>query len=186
MFDKLKNIFQPKSKAAEASQTSIYPFGPSATMSFFQKAGSYENNYPNITRIAERIAGVMPYAVDINTGERIEKEVPVISALYRPNKQMSCVKFFKALAVMQLVHPVTYILVWHREDGRVVPGGKITAQNIAGFTFLEDVINVTRDRGRTIYETTNGFFTSMLIRTSYSMAIRRALPRNAGQPLTIT
>lgn len=159
MFDKLKNIFQPKSKIVEASQTSILPFGPSATMSFFQKAGSYENNYPNITRIAERFASVMPYAVDIDTGEKIEKEVPVISALYRPNKQMSCVKFFKALAVMQLVHPVTYILVWHREDGRIVPGGPITAQNIAGFTFLEGVINVTRDRGRTIYETTNGFFT---------------------------
>lgn len=160
MFDKLKNLFNGnKAKAVGASQTSIYPFGASATLGFFQRAGSYDNNYPNITRIAERIAGVMPYAVDLETGERIEREVPVISALYRPNRQMSCVKFFKALAVMQLVHPVTYLLVWHWEDGEARPGGPITAQNIAGFTFIEDVINVTRDRGRIIYETTNGFFT---------------------------
>lgn len=160
MFDKLKNLFTGnKTKAVGASQTSIYPFGPSATLGFFQRAGSYDNNYPNITRIAERIAGVMPYAVDINTGERIDREVPVIEALYRPNRQMSCVKFFKALAVMQLVHPVTYLLVWHWEEGQAMPGGPITAQNIAGFTFLEDVINITSDRGRIIYETTNGFFT---------------------------
>lgn len=160
MFDKLKNLFTGnKTKAVGASQTSIYPFGPSATLGFFQRAGSYDNNYPNITRIAERIAGVMPYAVDIDTGEKIDREVPVIEALYRPNRQMSCVKFFKALAVMQLVHPVTYLLVWHWEEGQAMPGGPITAQNIAGFTFLEDVINITSDRGRIIYETTNGFFT---------------------------
>lgn len=159
MFDKIKSLFGGKAKAMGATQTLAYPFGASATMGFFQKAGSYDNNYPNITRIAERFASVMPYAVDLENGERVESDVPVISALYRPNRQMSCVKFFKALAVMQLVHPVTYILVWREEGRQVVPGGNITAKNIAGFTFLEDVISVQRKEGQTVYQTTNGFFT---------------------------
>lgn len=159
MFDKIKSLFGGKAKATGATQTLAYPFGASATMGFFQRAGSYDNNYPNITRIAERFASVMPYAVDLENGERIESEVPVISALYRPNRQMSCVKFFKALAVMQLVHPITYVLVWHWEGGQAVPGGNINAKNVAGFTFLEDVVSVQRKGGQTIYQTTDGFYT---------------------------
>lgn len=160
MFESIKKLIggKAKTKGASATQSTIYPFGPSATLGFFSRAGSYDNNYPNITRIAERFASVMPYAVDLN-GEKIETDVPVIEALYRPNKQMSCVKFFKALAVMQLVHPVTYILVWRREGNQIVPGGEITANNIAGFTFIEDITNIQRVNGHTIYQTIDATYT---------------------------
>lgn len=159
MFDRLKNFFGSRTadKAINSDVVS-YPFGMGATMGFFARNGSYDNNYPNITRIAERFASVMPYAVTLE-GEKMEQEPPVIQALYRPNQQMSCVKFFKTLAVMELVHPITYILVWHWEGNRAVPGGDITANNIAGFTFIDDMVSVVREGGRTTYQTTDAFYT---------------------------
>lgn len=99
--------------------------------------GSYDNTFPSVSRIAEAIAEVMPYAVDIN-GEKL-KEVPaLVKAICNPNAQMSGPKFFEALATMMLVHPTVYLLCWRREGKTAVAGGPITKDNIAGFTFLEN------------------------------------------------
>lgn len=40
--------------------------------------------------------------------------------------------------------------MWHYEDGKLVPGGPITPENIAGFTFLEDAF-VSRVNGQTTF-----------------------------------
>lgn len=46
----------------------------------------------------------------------------------------------EALAVMLLVHPKVYLLVWRKgENGEPVAGGEITEQNICGLTFMEGV-----------------------------------------------
>lgn len=90
---------------------------------------------------------VMPYAIDAN-GKPVS--APVINALYHPNQQDSSVSFFEKLSVSTLVHPKTYLLVWRREGNDALPGGDITPQNIAGFTFLEYPA-ITRMDGRTYY-----------------------------------
>ena len=96
--------------------------------------GAYDNIFPDVSRIAEQIATILPYAIDIN-GERLDPQPQVVKALYSPNKEMSGPEFFETIATLVLVHPSVYILV-HRMDGK---RGEITPENIGGFTFLEHV-----------------------------------------------
>ena len=95
---------------------------------------------------------IAPYAIDKNKNP-VEDAEAVIK-LYHPNQQMSSVDFREALGVMYLVHPRTHILVWRLEDGIAKPGGDITADNIAGYTFLENAVETTIG-GETTY-TVNG------------------------------
>lgn len=111
--------------------------------------GSYDNNFPNITRIAESFAEVAPFAVDAN-GEKLKQQPRLIGVLNNPNEDMAGSEFWETLAVMLLVHPVVYLLCWRREGRNVVPGGRITADNIAGFTFMEGV-GVSTINGSTTY-----------------------------------
>lgn len=111
--------------------------------------GSYDNNFPNITRIAESFAEVAPFAVD-DSGEKLKQQPRLIEVLNNPNEDMAGPEFWETLAVMLLVHPVVYLLCWHREGRSVVPGGRITADNIAGFTFMEGV-GVSTINGSTTY-----------------------------------
>lgn len=106
------------------------------------KSNDYENAYPSITKINNKFMKIRPYAVN-GEGEKIETPTAVLNALYHPNRLNSSVEFREALSLMYLVHPKTHILVWRKEGGAIVPGGKITPQNIGGFTFMEGVTVVT-------------------------------------------
>lgn len=113
------------------------------------KTNDYENAYPSITKINNKFMMIRPYAVN-GKGEHIEQPTAVINALYHPNKLNSSVEFREALSLMYLVHPKTHILVWRKEGGLIVPGGKITPTNIAGFSFMEGVTTITVG-GKTTY-----------------------------------
>lgn len=132
MFDKLKMLIMGKQKTVVANAQAGFGFGN--TMACY-KYGSYDNTFPNITRIAESFMTIQPYAVDMK-GNRVAN-ANAISAIYHPNKEMSSVDFFEALMVMALVHPTVYLLCWKREGRNVTAGGVITEKNLAGFTFLE-------------------------------------------------
>jgi len=116
------------------------------------KGNDYENAFPSISKIVNRFMTVAPYAID-KSKERVVV-ARAVEKLYHPNKQMSSVDFREALAVMYLVHPKTHILVWRLEKGEAKPGGEITADNIAGYTFLEGAVETTI-AGKTTY-TVNG------------------------------
>lgn len=137
--------FNTKTKSA---MTTCGSYGVNATMGCY-RYGSYDNTFPNITRIAEAFAEVMPYAIDAN-GDRLTEQPRAIQTLYNPNKQMSGVEFFETIAVMSLVHNKAYILCWHEENRQAVAGGSITANNICGFTFLENP-KVETIKGETRY-----------------------------------
>lgn len=113
------------------------------------KTNDYENSYPSITKINNKFMMIRPFAVNAK-GEKVTGVVPVINALYHPNKLNSSVEFREALSLMYLVHSKTHILVWRKEGGKIVPGGKITANNIAGFSFMEGVTKITVN-GKTKY-----------------------------------
>ena len=117
------------------------------------KSNDFENAYPSITRIMNKFMMIRPYAID-GDGDSITTPTAVINALYHPNTLNSGVEFREALALMYLVHAKTHILVWRKEGGRAVPGGKITPNNIAGFTFMENVQTITV-AGKTTYTVTN-------------------------------
>lgn len=152
MFEKIKSILRiaPKSKGItwEDSERPGYyngalPFGHCNNM-------SYDNSFPDIVRIAESFAEVMPYAVD-EKGKRLSKQPQIVKALYNPNSEMSVSDFLETLITMLLVHPLVHILVWHYEDGKAVPGGPFTPDNVAGFTFLENAF-VSRVGGKTLFQ----------------------------------
>ena len=111
--------------------------------------GSYDNNFPNITRIAESFAEVAPFAIDAS-GEKLNPQPHLIDVLNNPNEEMSGPDFWETLVVMMLVHPVVYLLCWRKEGRSIVAGGRITPENIAGFTFLEGV-GVSTINGQTTY-----------------------------------
>lgn len=116
------------------------------------KSNDYENAYPSITKINNKFMKIRPYAVNAK-GERIDTPTAVINALYHPNILNSSVEFREALSLMYLVHRKTHILVWRKEGNLILPGGKITPQNIGGFTFMEGVVCV-RVGGKNTYTVT--------------------------------
>lgn len=124
-----------KQKTYVGTSSSAY-FGFGNTMACY-RSGSYDNTFPNVSRIAETFMTIQPYAIN-DKGERLPNVTNLIAALYNPNREMSGVDFFEALMVMALVHPTVYILCWRKEGNMILPGGQITEKNIAGFTFLEN------------------------------------------------
>lgn len=142
MFDRLKaklSFGQNKAKGIEwqnGERPGVVGAIPFRSCSNSQ---SYDNAFPDIARIAEAFAEVMPYAIDVK-GVRLPKQPQLIKALYNPNEEMSGPEFFETLITMLLVHPLVHILVWHYENGEAVAGGPITPENIAGFTFLEKAV----------------------------------------------
>lgn len=110
----------------------------------------YSSVYPSIKAISNEFMTITPYAINAN-GEPLKKVPPsAINALYHPNQLDSAVMFREKLAVMNLTHRMTYLLVWRREGNEAKPGGDINPVNIAGFTFLENPA-VSRMDGKTYY-----------------------------------
>ena len=149
--EKSKSISNTNSKGVTLGYNSAYSVGQ--TMAYY-RCGSYDNTFPNVSRISEAFAEVLPYAVNA-MGERMRPQPAIISALYSPNKQMSGVEFAETLMVMALVHPQVRILCWHNEGGVAVAGGTITPDNICGFTFLENSEVEYNINGNKRYKVTN-------------------------------
>ena len=114
------------------------------------KGGDYENAYPSVTKITNKIMEVKPYSVN-EQGDKIETPTVLDLALSRPNDRNSPVEFREALGLMYLVHPKSHILVYRRLGGSIIAGGKITPNNIGGFAFLENPV-VTTINGVTTYQ----------------------------------
>lgn len=151
MFDKIKNLLVTKSKSAQNGSNN-YPAGYYRTTPLaysFYKGNSYDNTYSSIKAIVNKFIVIRPYAIDAN-GKPLKKS-NIVDALYHPNRQMSATDFREALAVMALVHPKVYLLLWHREDGIAVAGGEITEKNFAGLTFLEGVSEIVNS-GKKYYQ----------------------------------
>lgn len=104
------------------------------------KTNDYENAYPSITKITNKLMKIKPYTIG-SDGEKRESQLQ--NVLYHPNVKNSSVEFREALGLMYLVHPKTHILVWRKQGSDVVPGGTITPANIAGFTFIENPSVIT-------------------------------------------
>nr|DAS98208.1 MAG TPA: portal protein [Caudoviricetes sp.] len=136
MFENLRKIFNLKTKRKifDGFSHNSSVRGLSRVHTFY-KGLTYDNTYPSISRIVNEFATIRPYAIDAN-GKPLQN-VRVINKLYHPNQQMSSMDFREALALMALVHRKVYVLVWREENGEAQPGGYITPNNIAGFTFLE-------------------------------------------------
>lgn len=153
MFDKLKKLLTPTRKkitsnGADNSPSGFYRQMP-LTYSFY-KGNSYDNTYPSIKAIVNKFITIRPYAIDSN-GKPLNR-ASVVDKLYHPNQQMSATDFREALAVMALVHPKVYLLLWRNEGGVAKPGGEITEKNLAGFTFLEGVTEIKSSNNNKQYQ----------------------------------
>lgn len=102
---------------------------------------SYDNVFPYVNAIAQRFSTIIPYAVD-GDGQRITPDPAPITALYSPNDTFSCMEFLKYIATAILTQSHLDILVWTSQGGNAVPGGTITPDNIAGYTFLPQASRV--------------------------------------------
>lgn len=145
MFDKIKRLLGKPTEPEQPDTPDVGAYNgyigyiPNFSKSAFGLAnGSYDNTYPSISRIADAIAEVRPIAINAR-GEEV-KNAHLLEVLNHPNRNMCSTDFMEALAVMLLVHPKVYLLVWRKgENGDPVAGGEITEQNISGLTFMEGV-----------------------------------------------
>lgn len=96
---------------------------------------AYAQIFPYSNVIASRFATIIPYAVD-NEGKRIDPAPQALRALYAPNDQFSCLEFLKFIANSILTQSHLDILIWTNQGGHIQPGGEVTPDNIAGYTFL--------------------------------------------------
>lgn len=113
----------------------------------FYRDNQFENGYGSITKIVNAFMDIKPYAVN-ERAERVQNS-NVINRLYHPNSDMSSSDFREALAVMSLIHDRVFILCWRIEDGVAKPGGRITPQNLGGFTFLQNPVVTLIDNKKT-------------------------------------
>ena len=154
MFDKLRTkLFTTSSKSVEIPTlgSGFYSLSSGRSTTLWDKGSVYDNSYASIKAIANSFVEIRPYAVN-ERGKEVKTSA--VEALYSPNDRMSPAMFREALAVMTLTHRKAYILVWHKYKGKVVAGGKnITADNIVGYTFLEDV-------GETVVNGVKSYFTA--------------------------
>lgn len=112
------------------------------------QSDAYASIYPSVKSIAYEFKKIQPFAIDAN-GKPVQN-VAALNALYHPNQLDSSVAFFEKLAVMNLTHRKTYVLVWRKEGNEAKPGGDLRFNNIAGYTFLE-YPGITRRDGQTFY-----------------------------------
>lgn len=133
--NRTKSVKTKSTDASVSNANMVSSYTNFETMMFY-RLGSYDNTFPNISRIAEAFTETIPYAIDAK-GEKMAVQPKLIERIYDPNKEMSVLDFIETLAVLAMVHPKVYVLVWHEEGREVLPGGNITPENIGGFTFLE-------------------------------------------------
>lgn len=152
MFDKIKSIFTGKQKGIVNQDGSAWHLGQSQSGCYgfcTTSDGSYDNLFPDVSRIAEQIATILPYAVDEN-GERLAEQPVAVKRLYNPNREMSGLQFFETLATLALVHPKVYVLV-DTENNEPV-----RENNIIGYRFLEGVTPRTYADGTVSYQLAKG------------------------------
>lgn len=172
MFDKLRKLIRTdRTTSPRVNELPAVPvtFDWRSVLSCYQR-GSYDNNYPNISIIANQFMTVLPYAVDAE-GEKL-KEVPAgIAALYSPNREMSGVKFFEALAVMTLVHPEVYLVIWHKDEaGNITSHGRCREEDIVGYAFLEGAQKLPNGQGGFYYQANGDNYEDYEVMTlSYSV-----------------
>lgn len=123
----------------------------------WSKGQTYDNAYPNIKAISNAFLDIIPYAIN-DKGEEI-KNARLTKVLAQPKVGMSGAEFREALAVSALTHRKTYLLVWRSENGKAIAGGRITPENITGFTFIENAdIRINKD-GSKLYKVGTDSFT---------------------------
>lgn len=143
IIDFINNITKPKMQTNYIGAPSFRTHNPYILDCY--ESDKYASIYPSIKAISNEFMTVSPYAVDGN-GTRLKTTPTGLNAFYHPNQLDSSVAFREKLAVMNLTHRMTYVLVWRREGGKAVLGGEITPNNIAGFTFLENPAINVRDK----------------------------------------
>lgn len=150
IISRLLNRFRPQNAVLDTSMLEAGWHTVNSTLNHYGD-DKYENGYASIRAIANRFMTIRPYAIDGN-GKPLTTPPNVINVLARPNQDMSGVDFRDAMAVMSMVHDNVYILVHERFGGSTRPAREgVTEDRIAGFTFLENVLEVIVD-GKVQYE----------------------------------
>lgn len=119
---------------------------------FSGSTDDYEQVYASVRPIAYRFSAIRPYAINAS-GERVEN-MTAVNAIYRPNQKFGLTQFLDAIAVGVKTSPEIHLLVWRREGTEAKPGGDITRDNIAGYTFMEHTTK-TIIGGKVEYRITN-------------------------------
>lgn len=150
IFQRVINRFRPQNAILDLS--SIEPgWHPVGSAINHYRNDKYENGYSSIRAISNRFMTLVPYGIDEN-GKPMTMPPNVIQCLGRPNQDMSGVDFRDAMAVMTMVWDNTYVLVHERFGRDTRPAREnIREDQIAGFTFLENVLEVSVD-GQIQYE----------------------------------
>ena len=129
---------QPTGNRPQGPSQQMTPSGygwQGVTTSDIPDSDTFDNVFPYSNAIAQRFSTIVPYAVD-EDGKKIRPTPAPLMALYAPNDMFSCREFLGFIASSMLTQSHLDILIWTRDGKTAQPGGKVTGDNITGYTFL--------------------------------------------------
>ena len=156
MFDKIRTKLNGKKKGIVNQDGSAWHLGTmqgGCIGACSTTDGSYDNLFPDVSRIAEQIATILPYAVNAD-GDKITPQPNAVKALYNPNREMSGLQFFETLATLALTQPRVFVQV------HTVNNEPVTEKNIVGYTFLQGISPRYMPDGTVLYQLKSGVLDS--------------------------
>lgn len=96
---------------------------------------TYNNLFSRVNAIATKFGTVQPYAADAH-GVPLTPIPPAMQALYHPNDMFAQRDFFSYICSVLLTQPHLDLLIWTGNPSNPQPGGKVTPENIRGYTVL--------------------------------------------------
>ena len=156
MFDKIRTKLNGKKKGIVNQDGSAWHLGTmqgGCIGACPTTDGSYDNLFPDVSRIAEQIATILPYAVNAD-GDKITPQPNAVKALYNPNREMSGLQFFETLATLALTQPRVFVQV------HTVNNEPVTEKNIVGYTFLQGISPRYMPDGTVLYQLKSGVLDS--------------------------
>lgn len=123
----------------------------------YGQTDDYDNAYSSITAIADQFIQIPIYAIDSN-GAKIEQTPNAIKRISIPNTEMDGISFKDMLAKRTMVYDKTYVLVHERYGtSQTRPASeRVKEERIAGYTFLDGVVEHRDDMGRLTYKVWRG------------------------------
>lgn len=116
----------------------------------------YDNGFSSIRAISDQFLQIKVYGIDDN-GKRMSPTPNAIQRIVTPNTEQDGFSFKDTLATWTQIYDKVYVLV-HEVYGRSTrpASPRVKDERIAGYTFLEGVVEDTDSNGQLIYKVWKG------------------------------
>lgn len=121
-------------------------------ISHYGTQDSYDNAYSSVRAIADQFLQIPVHAVD-NNGKKIDPTPNAVKRISIPNTEQDGISFKDTLATRTQVFDKVYVLVHEVVGSNTRPASEmVSEERIAGYTFLDGVVEDTDESNRIVYK----------------------------------